>query len=277
MQTAQEFLNDKQKSSFLIAGDFGEGKTTVGLSFPKFFYIGFRQGGLEVIRKPENVKYQKNLIAYEELCPKNDQELKECFDPAGRKGRIYKAIDRAKEMAQKGEVETLFVDDVSDWSTTNWQYICQFERIITASGADDIQRMYGKLYDMQWRVLTQDLMTFRRFGNVVLTTHLMRETAAVLEGTQKVRASAVDRNSDLFPDILGSLRREIQRKFENVIYMEAKLQGDGKSKKYIGYTEKQVAMGTVVKAKNVLGLSPIIENISYETLFTNKPTAPKAV
>ena len=47
MQTAQEFLNDKQKSSFLIAGDFGEGKTTVGLSFPKFFYIGLarRVGG----------------------------------------------------------------------------------------------------------------------------------------------------------------------------------------------------------------------------------------
>ena len=139
--------------------------------------------------------------------------MKECFDPAGRKGRIYKAVDRAKEMVQKGEVETLFVDDASDWSTTNWQYICQFDRIITASGADDIQRMYGKLYDMQWKVLTQDLMTFRRFWNVILTTHLMRETAAVLEGTQKVRASAVDRNSDLFPDILGSLRREIQRKF----------------------------------------------------------------
>ena len=270
MQTAQEFLKDKQKSSFLICGDFGEGKTSIAVTFPKFFYIGFRPGGLEVLRKSINEKYQANLVAYEEIVPKTDQELKECFELAGRRGLVYRAVDKAKELASKGEVETLIVDDCSDWSNTLFQYILQFDPVKTQSGDTDVQRTYGRLYDYQWKWLMQDVMTFRRFGNIIMTFHLMRETAAVLEGTQKVRATAVDKQSDLFPDILGSLRREAQRKFENVIYVEAKLQGDGRTKKYIGYTEKQVAMGTVVKAKNVLGLQPVIENISYETLFNVK-------
>ena len=276
MQTAHEFLTDKPKSSFLLAGDFGEGKTSVGITFPKFFYIGFRPGGLDVLRKPENERYKKNLVSYEELCPKSDEELKATFDPTGRRGLIYKAIDTAKKMAEKGEVETLFMDDISDWSITAFQYICQFDKVITQSGAEDLQRMYGKLYDMQWKILMQDVMTFRRLGNIVMTCHLMRETAAVMDGTQKVRASVVDKNSDLFPDILGSLRRDIQRKFENVFYIDAKLQGDGKSKKYLAYTEKQVAMGTIIKCKNVLGLPLIIENPCYDNLFINKQPAVKA-
>ena len=268
MPSGNDYLKDKPKSSFLLGADFGEGKTSVVITFPKIYYIGFRQGGLSVLNKPENEKYKKNLVWYEELCPKSDVEIKEMFKPDGRVGRIYKVIDHAKELASKGEVETLAIDDSSDWSTNTMKYIWTFDFKVGQNGQPDTQSMFGTLLRTQSNIIDQDIMTFRRFGNVIMTCHLMRESEQSLEGT-KTRAKAVDKMSDLFPDIIGSIRREMQRKFENVIYMEAKLQPDGKTKKYVGYTEKQVAMGTVVKTKNVLGLPPIIENINYQTLFNH--------
>mgnify|MGYP001616638343 CR=1 FL=1 len=272
MPTGSEFLNDNPKSSFLFCGNFGEGKTSVAITFHKIFYIGFRQGGLSVLKKPGNERYQKNLIHYEELCPKSDEELKAMFMPDGKKGLIYQYITKAKQMAEKGEVETLVVDDSSDWSNNMVKYIWTFEPKVV-NGAPDTQSMYGTLARYQSNILDQDLLTFRRYGNFIMTTHLMRESEQTIEGT-KTRAGAVDKMSNLLPDIVGGLRREMQRKFENVIYLEAKLQSDGKTKKYIGYTEKQVAIGTVIQCKNVLGLSPIIENPSYETLF-NQPKGGK--
>ena len=81
------------------------------------------------------------------------------------------------------------------------------------------------------------------------------------------RAGAVDKNSDIYPDIVGSFRREVQRKFENVIYLESKITNTGKQ--YMAYCSKQVAFGTVILAKNVLGLEDKVENLSYEKIFKN--------
>ena len=164
-------------------------------------------------------------------------------------------IDHAKEMASKGEVETLAVDDASDWSNNMVKYIWTYEYKVV-DGKPDTQSMFGTLARYQSNIIDQDILTFRRFGNVIMTTHLMRESEQTIEGT-KTRAKAVDKLSDLFPDIVGSIRREMQRKFENVIYM----QHDLSKKKFVGYTEKQQAMGTVVKCKNVLTLPPVIDNI----------------
>jgi hypothetical protein len=267
---AQEFFQNKPKTSLLLAANFGEGKTSVIITFPKLFYIGFRQGGLEVIRQSRNEKFKENLVRYEELCPKSDEELRAMFMPDGRKGLIYKYLDEAKEMAQRGEVETLALDDGTDGVENIQKYIWTFRKKLTEKGGEDTQGMYGDLKLTLSNLIDRDILTFRKFGNVVMSFHVMREAEQTIEGT-KTRAGAVDKMSDVYPDIIGSFRREVQRKFENVLYLETKLEPG--TRKYRAYTSKQVAFGTVLLAKNCLGLPPIVENVSYETLLVNKTTA----
>lgn len=265
MPTAQEFLTDKNKSTLLLCANFGEGKTSIGITFPKFYYIGFRQGGLEVIRQAKNDKYKTNLIMYEELCPKSNDDLKDMFQPD--KGRIHTKVREATKLAMKGEVETLFIDDGTDAVENVQKYIWEFDKKVGQNGLDT-QGMYGQLKINLSNWIDRDVLPFRKYGNVIFTTHLMRESDQTMEGT-KTRAGAVDKMSNLYPDIVGSFRREIQRKFENVLYLETKLVQGGK--KYVAYTSKQVALGTVILAKNCLGLEPVIENVSYDTLFKNQP------
>src|SRR3990167_840904 len=118
MPTGQEFLQDKPKTSILVCANFGEGKTTLAITFPKFFYVGFRHGGLEVLRQSRNIKYQANLIHYE--------ELRVMFQP--EKGKINTIVREAAEMAKRGEVETLVVDDGTDAVENMQKYVWEFDK-----------------------------------------------------------------------------------------------------------------------------------------------------
>lgn len=269
MATNQEFFQQKNKTSVLLCSNFGEGKTTVGITFPKFAYIGFRQGGLSVLEQEKNRKFRDNLVHYEEMVPMSDEELKEMFNPANRAGRIFKSLDYIKELAKKGEVETLFIDDFTDCVNNIQKYVWSYEKQLTEKGAEDAQKMYGTLLRRLSDLFDRDIITFRKLGNVVVACHLMRESEQTVEGT-KQRAGLVDKMSMIFPDISGSFRREIQRKFENVFYLENRIQ----DKKFVAYTSKQLAFGTVILAKNVKGLPPIVENVCYDTLFP-KDVTPK--
>lgn len=262
MPNRDEFFAQKNKTSLLLCANFGEGKTTVGISFPKFYYIGFRQGGLSVLEQDKNAKFRDNLVHYEELVPMSDEELREFFSPANRAGKLFKVIDHAKELAKKGEVDTLFIDDFTDCVNNIQKFVWTFKKSLTEKGAEDTQKMYGTLLRDLSDLFDRDIMTFRKVGNLVVACHLMRESEQTVEGV-KTRAGLVDKMSNIFPDISGSFRREIQRKFENVFYLENRLQ----DKKFVAYTCKQLAFGTVILAKNVKGLPPIVENASYQTLF----------
>lgn len=263
MVTAIEFLKDKPKTSILLASNFGEGKTSTMITFPKFYYIGFRQGGLEVLRQEKNKKYQENLVEYVDLCPKSDEELKLMFQP--EKGLIHTKVREAIELAKQGKVETLCIDDGTDCVENQQKYIWQFDKRMGQNGLDT-QGMFGQLKTNLSNWIDRDVMQFRKYGNLLFACHLMRESEQTMEGT-KTRAGAIDKTSNLYPDIIGSFRREIQRKFENVFYLETKIIPGGR--KYVAYTQKQVAFGTVILAKNCLGLPPVIENVSYETIFNN--------
>lgn len=261
MSTAAEFFQNKPKTSVLLCANFGEGKTSVMVTFPKFFYIGFRQGGLEVIRLERNKEFQGNLVRYEELCPKSDQELKEMFEPD--KGKIHTLVREAIELAKKGEIETLLIDDGTDAVENAQKYVWTFQQKQGDKGLDT-QGMFGQLKINLSNWIDRDVLQFRKYGNLVFACHIMRESEQTIEGT-KTRAAVVDKMSNIYPDIIGSFRREIQRKFENVLYLEAKL--DGATRKYRAYTTKQIAFGTVILAKNCMGLDPIVENVTYKELF----------
>lgn len=269
MPDNKSFFESKPKTSLLLCANFGEGKTSVAITFPKFFYIGFRQGGLEVIRQPKNAKYQANLVQYEELVPETDQELVEVHQPEkgsaqGQiKNKLAKLVAEATQMADKGEVETLILDDSTDWVETKQKYVWKFrEKKSDKTGNTDTQAMYGDLKNLVSDDLDRIIMPFRKHGNLVMCVHLVRESDVTMQN-----AAVVDKSTNLNPDIVGSFRREIHRKFENVLFMESTVkQGE---RKFVGYTQKQAAMGTIILAKNVLGLPPIINDISYETLMAN--------
>lgn len=267
MSDNKGFFEAKPKTSCLVCANFGEGKTSFMITFPKFFYIGCRQGGLEVIRQPKNQKYQGNLIRYEELVPENDDQLKEFFQPEkgspqGQiKNRLAKLVAEATELAKKGEVETLLFDDTTDWVENFQKYVWKF-REKTGKDGVDTRGMYGDLKNLVSDDLDRILLPFRKYGNLVMGVHLVRESQQTMDG-----AAIVDKTSNLNPDIVGSFRREIHRKFENILFMESTIkQGE---RKFIGYTQKQSAMGTIILAKNVLGLPAVIENMTYETLMAN--------
>lgn len=271
MPSGADFLKEKPKSSFLFAGNFGEGKTSVAITFPKYYYIGFRPGGLAVLNQVKNDKYKNNLVHYEELVESSDEELKDFFKP--KLGKIHDLIKQAKQMAQEGKVETLVIDDLTDGVESYQKYIWTYEHKATERGADDNQSMYGLLKQRVSSLFRQDILTFRRYGNVIVNVHLMRESDQAIEGTA-TRAGAVEQRTNIYPDIVGSLRREIQRDFENVIYLESKVEG-GKPRKFIGYTEKCRAFGTTILAKNSLGLKNPIEDITYDAMMINNQKGEK--
>jgi hypothetical protein len=259
----EEFFSNSPKTSILLAANFGEGKTSIGLAFPKIFYIGFRQGGLEVIRQKKNEKYRKNLVRYEELIPGNDQEVKLFFKPED--GKIEALVDEAISEAKSGKIGTLFLDDLTDGVEAMQKYVWTFDVRKTEKGALDNQSMYGQLKINLSNLFDRKILPFRKYGNLIVTTHLMRETEQTIEGT-KTRPGAVDKKSDIYPDIVGSFRREVQRKFENVIYLETKLDPAGKGKRYMAYTSKCNAFGTVILAKNVKELPTRID-LTNQSLY----------
>ena len=269
MPDKDAFLKSKPKTSLMLCANFGEGKTTVAISFPKFFYIGFRQGGLEVLRQPKNEKYWNNLVRYEELVPETDEDLVDIHQPEkgskdGQiKNRLARLVKEATEMTKKGEVETLILDDSTDWVETKQKYVWKFrEKKSDKTGNIDTMSMYGDLKNLVSDDLDRIIMPYRKHGNLVFITHLVRETDQTMQ-----TAAIVDKTTNLNPDIVGAFRREIHRKFENVIFMESVVrQGE---RKFVGYTQKQAAMGTIILAKNVLGLPPVIDNLTYETLMAN--------
>ena len=271
-----EYFQLKPKTSILFASNFGEGKTTQMIAFPRFFYIGFRQGGLSAINTLKNQKHKNNLIRYEELIPKDDKEMREFLEP--EKGLLTRFVREAREMAQKNEIETLLLDDVTDAVENHQKYIWEFEYKKTGSGESDTQSMFGQLKINLSNVFDREILPFRKYGNIIIACHLMRESEQQLRGGSpdrktgyKTRAGAVEPTSDIYPDIVGGFRREIQRKFENVIYLEAKLDQAG-NRKFMAYCNKQVAFGTVILAKNVLNLPDkidVTDKSLYDVLTSN--------
>jgi len=269
MPSGDEFFKETPKTSTMLCANFGEGKTSVMVTFPKFYYIGFRQAGLEVLRKSINEKYKCNLIRYEEMIPATDEELKAMFS-CTKDSTLVKKVLEATEMAKRGEIASLCIDDLTDGIDNCQKFVWTFEKKLTQTGQPDTQSMYGQLKINVSNLFDRYILPFRKYGNLVLGVHLMRESEQTVEGV-KTRAGAVDKSSDIYPDIVGSFRREVQRKLENVLYLESK-SVEGK-RKFRAYTEKQVAMGTTILAKNVLGLAPIVEDVTYDTLMKNQTVA----
>lgn len=258
MPTREEFLQRRPALTLNISGYFGSGKSLQAHSFPKCYTISCDPAGLETLRQPKNRRFLENLIEYEELHNQSKEELKEMFRESATsadRGSIYGCLARAREIASTGEIETLIVDGFTYFVDMKWRAINEYEIAKSQNtGNVDSQAMYRNLGLYLHRFVASDLMTMasRNKLNVILTTHLKRESEEQVQGAAKNRARKVALNSDIAPMIEGGFRNKLSGLVGADLYLEKKLK-DGKIA-YEAICDIATGMGTVILAKNRFGL-----------------------
>lgn len=265
MPDREAFLQRRPALTLNISGFFGSGKTLQSLSFPKCYVISCDPAGLETVRQPVNAKFLANLVWYEELHNESREELKEMFREAAtseQRGSVYGCLAHAKQLAAKGEVETLIIDGFTYLADMKWRAINEYEIAKSqTTGNVDSQAMYRNLGLYLHRFVASSLMTMasREKLNVILTTHLKRESEETIHGSDKLknRAKKVMTNSDIAPMIEGGFRNKLSGLVGGDLYLEKSLK-DGKIT-YEAICDIARGLGTVVLAKNRFGLPPRLD------------------
>ena len=263
MPTKDDFLQRRPALTLNVSGYFGTGKSLQAHSFPKCYTISCDPAGLETLRQPKNAKYLNNLVEYEELHNQSNEELRELFRETAtseQRGSVYGCLARAKELAASGEAETLVIDGFTYFVDMKWRQINAYEVAKSANtGNVDQQSMYRNLGLYLHRFVASDLMTMatRNKLNVILTTHLKRESEEQVQGATKNRARKVALNSDIAPMIEGGFRNKLSGLVGGDLYLDKKLK-DGKIL-YEAICDISPGMGTIVLAKNRYGLPPRLD------------------
>jgi hypothetical protein len=228
----------------LANGETGTGKTYLALTFPKVFYIGTEPNGLDTARA--NEKLQANLAYTTELVPSPVFEIKEVFR------KLDEEVKKAHEMAKKGEVSTLVLDNITFLAQNRWVYINEYEKLYSKAGVLDIRAMYGNLGLWLYRFTLYGLCSFN--GNVVVTSHEQREDDEALE-------RVVDKTVPITPNILGSFRNKIGGMFSASLYLGVK-----KEETRFTYFARCLK-GDQRNAKNRYGLPEIVQDVSYDRIL----------
>jgi hypothetical protein len=272
MPNKDDFIARRPALTLNISGFFGTGKTLQSLSFPKCYVISCDPAGLETIRQPDNAKFLANLVWYEELHNHSKEELKELFREAATStehGSVYGCIAHAKELAAKGEVETLIIDGFTYFVDMKWRQINEYEVAKSqTTGNVDSQAMYRNLGLYLHRFVASDLMTAatRNGLHVILTTHLKRESEEQVHGNAAIknRAKKVMTNSDIAAQIEGGFRNKLSGLVGADLYLEKTLK-DSKIV-YDALCDLTRGYGGWVNAKNRFGLPPRL-NLNDKTLY----------
>lgn len=264
MPTKDEFLQRKPALTLNISGYFGTGKSLQAHSFPKCYTISCDPAGLETLRQPKNLKYLNNLVEYDELHNQSTDELKEMFREtatSSERGSVYGCLARARELAANKEIETLIIDGFTYFVDMKWRAVNAHEIARSSNtGNVDTQSMYRNLGLYLHRFVASDLMTMasRNQLNIILTTHLKRESEEQVQGGMaKNRARKVALNSDIAPMIEGGFRNKMEGLVGASIYLDKKIV-EGKAK-YEAICDIATGLGTIVNAKNRYGLPPKLD------------------
>jgi len=275
MPTKNDFIARRPALTLNISGFFGTGKTLQSLSFPKCYVISCDPAGLETIRQPDNAKFLANLVEYEELHNHAKEELREMFRETAKtdeRGSVYGCIAHAKELAAAGAIETLVIDGFTYFVDMKWRQINEYEVAKSATtGNIDTQAMYRNLGLYLHRFVASDLMTVatRNSLNVILTTHLKRESEEQVHGNANIknRAKKVMTNSDLAAQIEGGFRNKLSGLVGADLYLEKTLAKDSSGKIiYDALCDMTRGYGGIVNAKNRYGL-PARLNLNGTTLY----------
>lgn len=240
----------KTKVKALVIAPPGGGKTYFGGTFPKSYWLSTEPDGYETIEMNPHLK--KNTIKYQSFIPKPIlQGDKLVPDVKTTFIEMSKALIEAHQMFDKGEIETIVLDNMTYLSENRWIYINQFEKEITKGGELDVRAMYGKLGRWLYEFTLMNICSFG--GNVVVTSHIKQEH----EEAMKRKVS----QDDIVPDILGGFRNQAPGMFSLVAFLDKIKSGNGY--KYIARLDKSDDK----LAKNRYNLPEIIENVSYQTIL----------
>lgn len=276
-----EFLKPNGLSIWLN-GSAGTGKTLQGMTFPKVMIITFDPTGTDVLRQPENQKYIDNLVIH---VPLNGIPLNEVFhyteEPSERS--IYGALALARKLGPLGEkrIETVFLDGFNYLATLKWTQICESKGVVwTEKQAmdrkeSDQRGWYDALGSYLDHLVLQNLLPLatRDRLNVVVSSHVQRESKNTIEGIQVARSPTaqeqqaaskrqVSLDSDLSPQVLGGFRQRIAGLPSAMIYLEDRLEQDDKGKEVVQYyaycrRTRSESLDTVILAKNRFGLGTL--------------------
>ena len=241
-----DVLNGKEKMfiKMMAIGSSGSGKTHFASTFPKSYFLITEPGGEDTFLTKSDLS--KNVVCFDRFIPSSTQDTKRIFE------EITKSIVEAKEMAKRGEIETLVLDNISFLSENRWIYIEQYEKELTNSGAVNTMAMYGKLARWLYQFTLMQLLTFP--GNVIVTAHEQLETDEALE-------KKPDKTTPVLANILGGFRDKADGMFSLVVYLN-KSQDTTKKYHYMARTNK----GNQRNAKSRIALPEVIEDISYQKL-----------
>lgn len=285
MPSKEEFVSKRPAFTCLLNGMPGDGKTRSAMTFPKVYVIGCDPSGLDILYQRGNEALLENLYWYEYLHNESETDLKLVFNERAKSDErtsVYGCLAHAKELAKKGEIQTLVFDNFNFFVDMRWQYINEYEaRKSNKTGELDTQGMYRDLGLYLNRFFAADLVTMatRQNLNVIVTSHIKRENPEAVEGT-KTRAGKVNKETDIAPLIEGGFRQRVEGIVGASLYLERKAGKDAKGAHivtYKAYTQKAFGLDTVLPAKNRYGLANPLDLTNkslYEALMavTNTQT-----
>lgn len=275
-----------------LNGPAGSGKTRAALGFPKVFAVTFDPTGLDIIYEPENEKIKDNLVWH---VPLTGLPLSTMFKVTEEPDEesLYGALALARQMAVKGQIETVLIDGFTYLANLKWDHICQDEAIETKKGGLDTQKMYGRLslYLNQFVLSNLLPLATRSHLNVIVTCHVQRESKQTVEGVSNPGDPNYERTkrqvnleSDLNPQVLGGFRQTVEGLPSALIYLDHKVEADAEGKEvlnYYAYCRKTFvkSLDSQVNAKNRYGLPTILKLTNanfYRTLLSKLPKPPEA-
>ncbi len=238
--------NRKVQVKLLTIGETGAGKTHMAATFPKaYFLITEPEGTATFVNQP---KLHENIVGWDYFIPTSSENTKEVFD------NLIKATDKAREMAQKGEIETLVLDNMTYLAENRWIYINKYAAQYGRSGELNTQAMYGDLNRWLYSFTLMKLLSCP--CNVVVNCHEMLESEEALD-------KKPDKTSPILPSILGGFRDKAGGMFSCVFHLMKK-KGADKQTHFFARTDK----GQGRNAKNRYKLPEVIENVSYNTIMS---------
>lgn len=238
--------NIKRKIVSMHVGESGSGKTHLAATYPKCYFLITEPASEETwLNVPE---LRKNIVGFEHFIPSRES-LKDMFK------NITAEIGIVKDLFEKGEVETLVIDNLTYLVHNRWLWINEFEKKFTVKGEVDIRGMYGDLRTWGFHFMLMELLSFK--GNIVVNVHEQLENEDALD-------KKVDKSITVVPNVIGGLRNDLDGLFSNVFYLYKRAEKVGNQTVYKYYA--QTNKGNNRNAKNRLNLPTIIENVSYQTI-----------
>lgn len=212
----QEMISKGVASKWLkavIVGNFGSGKTHDLGTFPKSM-IGFFGAGEEDTIINQKV-LSSNVYGYKAFMPEDKKDTMRVFKEFGE------FIATARELAKKGEIETVGIDTINYLVDYRWMYINEYDKTITKSGGLDTLNMYGKLSTWFKTEVKMQLMSLP--CNVVICCHQKNEvesTEELKDYLPQVKQQLME--NPIVPNIIGSARQEIGGMASYILYKEKK-------------------------------------------------------